>query len=153
MDSVFSYALCHDKSETSCGDTSSLLAETLSKNHSALFGKKLDEVAIEKDAELPAQLISVLKQSCDQFANALLPQPSQAVMDPSKRRTARSSRKTSGGWDDVFAVIKPLTSKGETNKPKLSPYAKELGKLLFEGKVKRHIERERVFFFFFSCLF
>lgn len=134
VDSVFSYAICHEKSETTCGDTSSLLAETLAKSHAVLFGKKADEVSAEKDAEFSAQFVSGLRQSCDQLAGALLGPP-PAPVGGEKRRTARSSRKASGGWDDVFAVIKPLSSKGETNKPKLSPFAKELGKLLFEGKV------------------
>jgi hypothetical protein len=144
VDSVFSYVICHEKSETACGDTSSLLAETISKNHSALFGKKVEEVSVEKDVEFPAQFLSVLRQGCDHLANGLLPQPPPPPQSHDKRRTARNSRKASGGWDDVFAVIKPLTSKGETNKPKLSPFAKELGKLLFEGKMgaaKKYLEK------------
>lgn len=95
---MFSYCLCHEKSETTCSDTASLLADTLAKNYAALFGKKMDDSPTEKDGELPAQLLSALRQvkvvcvsrlemthtrlckACDQLGSSLLPQVIQFLV-------------------------------------------------------------------------
>jgi hypothetical protein len=148
VDAVFSYTICHGKEETSCGETSSLLADALAKSHSAVFGKRFDEYSAEKDADLPAAFLSALRSACDSFAVALLPEVSPARSEgqqPQQRKPMRTSRKSVHGWDDVFAVIKPINSKGETNKVKASPVAKELGKLLFESKMgaaKKYLEKK-----------
>ncbi len=145
VDAVFSYTICHARDETNCGDTSSLLADVLAKSHAAIFGKKFDEVPEEKDAELPGPFVSALRSACEHEAVSLLPEAKPSKTDPQKRWTARNSRKSAQGWEDVFAVIKPINSKGETNKVKMSPVAKELGKLLFESKMgaaKKYLEKK-----------
>ena len=145
IDAVFSYTICHSKDETACGETSSLLADALAKCCSSIFGKRLDDHTAEKDAELPAAFLSALRSACDSYAVSLLPEAAPPRSDGAKRKTARTSRKSVQGWDDVFAVIKPINSKGETNKVKASPVAKELGKLLFESKMgaaKKYLEKK-----------
>jgi hypothetical protein len=83
----------------SCGDSSSLLAEMLTKCYSSIFGKKIEEFSAERDKELPPQLMSSLRQCCDQMGAFLLPNPTNnnyngpsslnSSFDASKRRTAR----------------------------------------------------------------
>lgn len=148
VDRVFSYCICHGPTETSCGDTSSLLMELLTKHFSAIFGKKFEEVSVARDKEFPATFISSLRSACDLYALSLLPtlaSSAPASVGAKRRTTTRSSRQSVKGWDDVFAVVKPITSKGETNKVKISPYAKDLGKLLFESKMgaaKKFLEKK-----------
>lgn len=156
IDSVFAYALCHAQSDASVGPTSSSFAEFMSRQGSAVLRKAtaIEEYDPEKDAELAAPFVSALRSACERYANRLLPVPasmqgaaaSASSQTPSARLTVRSSRKSVQGWDETFALVKPLTSKGETNKIKLSPHAKDLGKLFFEGKfnaAKKFLERRQ----------
>jgi hypothetical protein len=117
--------------------------QTISKSHNAIFGKKFDEYSPEKDKEYPI-FVSALRSACENLADAMLPKLSVRKDAATRRMTARSSRK-SFGWDEVFAKVKPISNKGETNKVKHSPFVKELGQLLFQSKfgaAKKYVEKK-----------
>ena len=134
---VFAYSICHAESETECGETSSLLVQVMSKNVTAF--KKLDASFFDKDNSLPATFLGSLQAACNSYADALLPslaKTSNAAQKAGGRRNSgRNSRRSIQGWDDVFAVVKPIGKRVQNNSIKWSLAALELGKLLFEGKM------------------
>ena len=145
VDHVFSYCVCHGPKEASCGETGSLLMETMVRNVAALVGKKAEESRPEKDGELPTPFMGALKEACEELAGELLPRPG-GDKKSEKRLTARSSRQSVRGWEDVFAAMKPIGKRGETNKVQVSPAVRELGKLLLEGKMgaaKKFAEKKK----------
>lgn len=146
VDSVFSYALCHARDQTKASEVASMFMDVLVKNVTALFGKKVEDYSEEKDSEFPLPFLYALRSDCDLYASHLLPDVSSLSEALTKRDGVRSSRKSISVWDLSSSVnIKPITGKGDLNKLKVSPDAKEMGKMLFEGKfnaAKRFLEKK-----------